>query len=145
MSRDRKGGAALREQLEREFGVPHDHPKAERLFSLALEAGHAGAGFPDTRRHYGEMAQLLDLPAPAGPVRYAVTRWGHAGESDEHWSLWLEGADEWDPELQRIGHIEAAATLNALKNLSDRDALELGRIVRDVVHAEIGKVQEILT
>lgn len=51
----------FREDLERDFGVPHDHPKAGALFSLAWEYGHA-YGVQEVAHHYVEMKALLELP-----------------------------------------------------------------------------------
>lgn len=51
----------FREDLERDFGVPHDHPKAAALFALAWEYGHA-YGVQEVASHYAEMKALLELP-----------------------------------------------------------------------------------
>ena len=51
----------FREDLERDFGVPHDHPKADALFALAWEYGHA-YGVQEVASHYAEMKTLLEIP-----------------------------------------------------------------------------------
>lgn len=47
----------LRKALEQEFGVV-GHPKAEKLWSLAWDFGHA-AGDHEVRAYYQDMVELL--------------------------------------------------------------------------------------
>lgn len=55
----------FREDLERDFGVPHGHPKAGALFALAWEYGHA-YGVQEVASHYEEMKVLLEIPKGEG-------------------------------------------------------------------------------
>jgi hypothetical protein len=48
----------FRHDLEVHYGVPHDHPKAQKLFEMAWGYGHA-SGFHEVFQHYGELAELV--------------------------------------------------------------------------------------
>lgn len=54
---ERRLDALFRADLEAEHGLA-GHPKADKLFHLAWEAGHA-SGFSDVEYHYSTMAELL--------------------------------------------------------------------------------------
>jgi hypothetical protein len=50
----------MRLDLQRHHNVPHDHPKAQALFDLVWEHGHA-LGLSEVRAMYAEFVTLLDL------------------------------------------------------------------------------------
>lgn len=50
----------LKKLLETENGVPPDHPKAEKLFDIAWDKGHA-YGNGEVRNEYAELVELLTI------------------------------------------------------------------------------------
>ena len=51
---------ALKAKLQEEHGVPEDHPRADKLFELAWQYGHA-FGETEVSNHYEEFLALLVL------------------------------------------------------------------------------------
>ena len=48
----------FRSDLEDENGIAHDHPKAQKLWSMAWEYGHA-SGIHEVANYYEEFADLV--------------------------------------------------------------------------------------
>lgn len=55
---DAKASLAFKNDLEDEFGVSHDHPKAKRLFDLAWEYGHS-SGYNEVLNFYSDLVDLI--------------------------------------------------------------------------------------
>lgn len=53
-----KKKALFRSDLEDEYGVPHDHPKAQLLWERAWDLGHAN-GLYEVLNHYEDLVDLI--------------------------------------------------------------------------------------
>lgn len=49
----------LKSDLEFEFGISSDNPKADMLFNIAWKLGHFSAGYAEVVNHYQDLVSLI--------------------------------------------------------------------------------------